>query len=156
MTTNTDKLAAQICRDVAELPDRNSPEDWPEAMLVTHDELQAIVTEALEAAGRVQQAEPVGEIYSHNCNSLGVVHAVVRFDGPFDPNDQHTWPAQGSKVYLATPAERAPAPTVSEPAVIVTVSKDGSVTTTDIKWLRTFFEGDTPLYLAAPTAQEKP
>ena len=99
MTTNTDKLAAQICRDVAELPDRNSPEDWPEAMLVTHDELQAIVTEALEAAGRVQQAEP---------------------------------------------------------AVIVTVSKDGSVTTTDIKWLRTFFEGDTPLYLAAPTVQEKP
>lgn len=56
MTTNTDKLAAQICRDVAELPDRNSPEDWPEAMLVTHDELQAIVTEALSAAGRVQQA----------------------------------------------------------------------------------------------------
>ena len=42
----------------------------------------------------------------------------------------------------------------AEPAVIVTVSKEGSTTTTDIKWRRTFFEGDTPLYLAAPTAQE--
>ena len=36
-----------VLRDVAELPDRNSPEDWPEAMLVTGDELrQIIVTHA--------------------------------------------------------------------------------------------------------------
>lgn len=32
-----------ICRDVAELPDRTSPEDWPEAMLVTVGELHAII-----------------------------------------------------------------------------------------------------------------
>jgi hypothetical protein len=41
------QVADRICRDVAELPDRNSPEDWPEAMLVTHDELQAIVRAAM-------------------------------------------------------------------------------------------------------------
>ena len=36
-----------VLRDVAELPDRNSPEDWPEAMLVTGAELrQIIVTHA--------------------------------------------------------------------------------------------------------------
>lgn len=32
-----------IIRDVAELPDRTSPEDWPDAMLVTADELRAIL-----------------------------------------------------------------------------------------------------------------
>jgi len=32
-------------RDVAELPDRNSPADWPEAMLVTADELRNILTD---------------------------------------------------------------------------------------------------------------
>ena len=43
-----------VLRDVAELPDRNSPEDWPEAMLVTGDELrQIIVTHA--------PAEPVND-----------------------------------------------------------------------------------------------
>jgi len=38
-----EQIAARICREVAELPDRNSPEGWPEAMLVTHDELRSIV-----------------------------------------------------------------------------------------------------------------
>ena len=39
-----------VLRDVAELPDRNSPEDWPEAMLVTGAELrQIIVAHAAEA-----------------------------------------------------------------------------------------------------------
>lgn len=32
-----------VIRCVAELPDRNSPEDWPEAMLVTADELRMIL-----------------------------------------------------------------------------------------------------------------
>jgi len=32
-------------RDVAELPDRDSPADWPEAMLVTADELRNILTD---------------------------------------------------------------------------------------------------------------
>lgn len=40
-------IADFICRGVAEIPDRNSPKDWPEAMLVTHAELRMIVDEAL-------------------------------------------------------------------------------------------------------------
>ena len=36
-----------IIRDVAELPDRTSPSDWPEAMLVTADELRTISTRGL-------------------------------------------------------------------------------------------------------------
>lgn len=43
-------VAEKIVRDVAELPDRDSPEDWPEAMLVTSDELRAIVLAALAAS----------------------------------------------------------------------------------------------------------
>ena len=40
----SDQLIAQsIARDVAELPDRNSPADQPEMMLVSADELETIV-----------------------------------------------------------------------------------------------------------------
>ena len=35
-----DKIIFNIIRDVAELPDRNSPEDQPDMMLVTMDELR--------------------------------------------------------------------------------------------------------------------
>lgn len=41
----------QIVRDVSELPDRSSPTGWPDAMLVTSDELREILTERLGAAG---------------------------------------------------------------------------------------------------------
>jgi len=33
----------RVVQDVAELSDRDSPEDWPEAMLVTADELRSII-----------------------------------------------------------------------------------------------------------------
>ena len=42
-----DDIAVRVCRSVAELPDRDSPKGWPEAMLVTHEELHAIVLGAL-------------------------------------------------------------------------------------------------------------
>ncbi len=41
------EIATQIVRDVAELPDRTSPEDQPDMMLVTSDELTAIVLSSL-------------------------------------------------------------------------------------------------------------
>jgi hypothetical protein len=39
------ELARRIVKRVAELPDRSSPDDWPEAMLVTGDELAEIIDE---------------------------------------------------------------------------------------------------------------
>jgi hypothetical protein len=42
-----------VVQAVAELPDRTSPDDWPEAMLVTADELRAIL-----AAARVPADAP--------------------------------------------------------------------------------------------------
>ncbi len=38
-----------IIREVSELPDRSSPDDWPEALLVTPDELKNILSEYLIA-----------------------------------------------------------------------------------------------------------
>lgn len=38
-----DHFVESVCRDVAELPDRTSPDDWPAAMLVTADELEIII-----------------------------------------------------------------------------------------------------------------
>jgi hypothetical protein len=40
-------IARKVCVDVCELPDRTSPDDWPEACLVTSEELHIIVTERL-------------------------------------------------------------------------------------------------------------
>lgn len=44
-----EEIAALIVREVAELPDRTSPDDWPEAMIVTADELNEIVRAILES-----------------------------------------------------------------------------------------------------------
>ena len=40
-----DDYIDRIIRAVAELPDRTSPDNWPEAMLVTADELRGIIAE---------------------------------------------------------------------------------------------------------------
>jgi hypothetical protein len=40
-------VASLVCRSVAEIPDRNSPEDFPDAMLVTANELHGIVLDAI-------------------------------------------------------------------------------------------------------------
>lgn len=45
-----ERIADYICQDVAELPDRTSPADQPEMMLVTRDELYSIICYALERA----------------------------------------------------------------------------------------------------------
>ena len=42
-----DKFIHKICVAVAELPDRTSPEDEPDMMLVTRDELATIIRAAL-------------------------------------------------------------------------------------------------------------
>jgi len=47
--TDNDALVREIILNVAELPDRTSPDDWPEAMLVTADELETIVLAALRS-----------------------------------------------------------------------------------------------------------
>lgn len=43
MSMALDEWIDSIVRDVAEIPDRNSPDDNPEMMLVTEKELRAIL-----------------------------------------------------------------------------------------------------------------
>lgn len=50
MARKRQEIIDGVVRDVAELPDRTSPEDWPEAMLVTGDELRAILLARLSMA----------------------------------------------------------------------------------------------------------
>lgn len=40
-------LIERIVKRIAELPDRSSPDDWPEAMLVTAEELDFILRDEL-------------------------------------------------------------------------------------------------------------
>lgn len=42
-----DTIIAAVIREVAELPDRTSPPDQPDAMVVTESELRAILLEYL-------------------------------------------------------------------------------------------------------------
>lgn len=93
-------LAEQICREVAELPDRNSPEDWPEAMLVTHDELRAIVLSALrEALASGEGDEAMDAARYRECLEWVRGH-ISRYDPPGLPN--HI--AQRIDAALAAPA----------------------------------------------------
>lgn len=47
-TLDPERIATHIVREVCELPDRNSPDDQPEMLLVTCDELHGIVVAAME------------------------------------------------------------------------------------------------------------
>ncbi|RYF81150.1 MAG: hypothetical protein EOO29_11460 [Comamonadaceae bacterium] len=47
----TESIVQRVCQRVAELPNRDSPPDWPAAMLVTHEELASIVRQAICAPG---------------------------------------------------------------------------------------------------------
>lgn len=51
ISEDASRIAEDVCRAIAELPDRNSPEDWPDAMLVTHAELTEIVRDAIRGKG---------------------------------------------------------------------------------------------------------
>lgn len=45
--SDAETIARDIVVAVSELPDRTSPNEWPEAMLVTASELHLIVTRTL-------------------------------------------------------------------------------------------------------------
>lgn len=47
--TWADHVVGDVLHDVANLPDRTSPDDWPDAMLVTAAELRQIVLDAIRA-----------------------------------------------------------------------------------------------------------
>src|SRR3954465_10621146 len=52
----------RVVRRVAELPDRTSPDDWPEAMLVTADELRASIAEEAGRVAHVRETDDEDDI----------------------------------------------------------------------------------------------
>jgi hypothetical protein len=50
MAKQRQEIIDGVVRDVAELPDRTSPDNWPDAMLVTADELRSILLARLTLA----------------------------------------------------------------------------------------------------------
>jgi len=103
MTDKTDSkereaLVREICRAVAELPDRNSPEDWPEAMLVTHEELADIVRASLAASAGSEPmfwvrlcSDGLYEGPIHNAR----IEEVRRQSGAWSPLYLHPSPPEG-------------------------------------------------------------
>jgi hypothetical protein len=84
-----------IIRDVAELPDRNSPDDWPEAMLVTGDELRNIIEdriismpasqpEAAQDGWRLVPVEPTAAMIQawNGCDSIEEGWAAMLASAP--------------------------------------------------------------------------
>lgn len=68
--TREQVIADRVVQEVAELPDRTSPEDWPEAMLVTADELRCIVAAALRPAAPAPKDTPLCPTCAHDGNTV--------------------------------------------------------------------------------------
>lgn len=68
------RLITAIVKDVAELPDRNSPEGQPEMMLVSHAELTAILDGYLNKPQTAQFLQAVAAETIHQVERWGTVH----------------------------------------------------------------------------------
>ena len=101
-----DAIATSVCRAVSELPDRNSPQDWPDAMLVTGDELHQIVGDSvIDWQQRDRLAEPVAWRHSRTLGLFDIEEDVPLADG-----DEWAEP-----LYLHPPeAQAAPAAALPE------------------------------------------
>lgn len=85
-------LVTLIIRDVGELPDRTSPADWPEAMLVTAYELSTILVGRLAAAERrARMSGPLWEALHKYANKhllantpegMAVVREMAKLERP--------------------------------------------------------------------------
>jgi len=69
-----------VVLSVAELPDRDSPEEWPEAMLVTGDELRNIITAFAPAAQHAENGAP-------EANAASNPYAAPSWDHEYSPDD---------------------------------------------------------------------
>lgn len=106
LNKEVEEAVVSVCRAVAELPDRNSPADWPEAMLVTHDELADAVRTAVAAAlgrGAVPQEDEGRVVVTWNHDRTRIL-AVTRQNAEW----------QILKVIAEAPAQPTQAETASE------------------------------------------
>lgn len=97
----------KIIQDVAELPDRTSPDNWPDAMIVTADELRSILQKHLGAEGEAVDApdagwvlyqstgnffyvrRPKGTDWEYLCNGEGKPRSFCGANGAIAALDKH-------------------------------------------------------------------
>jgi hypothetical protein len=94
MASDREALAERVVQQVAELPDRTSPDDWPEAMLVTSDELKAIVLAALAAPPSAQEdaIDPLQQLLARlQANHGGILTAGVSLAIDTLQGNSHGW-----------------------------------------------------------------
>ena len=70
MNERHQKIAELACSKVCELPDRTSPDDQPDMLMVTTGELRSAVLDALEAMQGPLMTKAFGEVLGKcpNCN----------------------------------------------------------------------------------------
>lgn len=91
-----------VIRDVAELPDRDSPEDWPESMVVTGPELEAIIKHRLL---EVVPAPPTDPAHGKDGNGNHIVdpnEMIPRADTPTPDTVLRCHRCQGTIVWKKT------------------------------------------------------
>jgi hypothetical protein len=105
-----------IIREVAELPDRNSPEGWPEAMIVTSDELRDILEDRLVPVAQAS-AEPVAvHQFRHRPTWGNVEHywqpwkdcSASAYEDYLRTPRLNDWEVEVRKLYAALAASAAP------------------------------------------------
>jgi hypothetical protein len=106
-----EQLIERIVTEIAELPDRTSPDDWPEAMLVTGEELTTILRHHLADAGAPTRhaPEPVGDRVEAACREL---HEW--WDNPNVPDSVRVQPRRDVSRALAAADALAPPPVVPD------------------------------------------
>lgn len=105
----SDAVIAEIVRRVSELPDRTSPDDWPEAMLVTGDELQQVITAVLaedaqhdaQQIATLQAQRDEAQRYRDRSEQLfGLLQQLFGFDAVGDdPTDVFTLAEEELRAY---------------------------------------------------------
>lgn len=151
MTTNTDKLAAQ--EGCARHHLINCSECREAARVRELEKENERLSEALEAAGRVQQAEPVAFVDERAISWIAAQTRAKTAHITTKLSKEKSF-ERPLALFLAAPAERAPAPTVAEPAAVVRSVVGAGLDGVRLTWLRGFPQIGMRLYLAAPTAQE--
>lgn len=105
------ELIDLIVRDVAELPGRSSPDDWPEAMLVTNSELRDILFSRLDGRLSVPSSQSEKLVTCGACgrkidpdeDSAATCAAVNRCEECMRPQDWEEYNAVDRSTAVSVP-----------------------------------------------------
>ena len=102
------RLPELIARDVAEMPDRSSPDDFPEALVVTSQELMDIVSHRIELtleALSPQPPESAQQVSGPFCSHCGLLHEACECwdNGELGRDEKYVQQVSGEPSVEGTP-----------------------------------------------------